>query len=70
MSSHCEVMNVAFEENKATLKGSGRRRFQRNPLTSPKEHSPESGCLGNLYVVNHGGNNLVLLAEVLKINSP
>lgn len=35
LSWHCEVMNVAFKENKAMLKDL-ERRFQRNPLTSPQ----------------------------------
>lgn len=51
---------MAFKENKAMLKSSERRRFQRNPLTSPKESSLESGCLGNLYVVKSEGKSVIL----------
>ena len=59
---------MAFKESKAMLKASERIRFQRNPLTSPKERSPEPGWLGNVYILNQRENNLVLLSKVLTSN--
>lgn len=45
---HWEVTNVAFKESRVMWKASERIRFQRNPLTSPKESTPVSGWLVNI----------------------
>lgn len=63
----CEAANVVLKENKATRMGS-ERRFQGNPLTSPKENSPETHWVGNFYLLNQRENNLALLSKVLKFN--